>query len=82
MFSSIGFIGTGTMGAAVARAAVKGAQGAPVLLANRPRATAEAIRDIFGRKLFELDVGRICWPPWPRGWTPGAFRRWPAARIR
>ena len=25
MFSSIGFIGTGTMGAAVARAAVKGA---------------------------------------------------------
>ena len=34
MFSSIGFIGTGTMGAAVARAAVKGAQGAPVLLSQ------------------------------------------------
>ena len=27
MFSSIGFIGTGTMGAAVARAAVKGGPG-------------------------------------------------------
>ena len=43
MFSSIGFIGTGTMGTAVARAAVNGAQGAPVLLANRTRSKAEAV---------------------------------------
>lgn len=48
MFSSIGFIGTGTMGTAVARAAVKGAQGAPVLLANRTRSKAEAVARELG----------------------------------
>lgn len=50
MFSSIGFIGTGTMGAAVARAAVKGAQGAPVLLANRTRSKAEAVAVSWARR--------------------------------
>ena len=35
MFQSIGFIGTGHMGSALARAAAKGAAGAPVYLSNR-----------------------------------------------
>ena len=42
MFESIGFIGTGAMGSALARAAAKGAQGASILLANRTSAKAEA----------------------------------------
>ena len=44
MFQSIGFIGTGNMGSALARAADKGApQGATLYLANRSLAKAEAL---------------------------------------
>ena len=43
MFNTIGFIGTGTMGSAVARAAVKGAPEASILLSNRTPAKAEAL---------------------------------------
>ena len=57
MFSSIGFIGTGTMGAAVARAAVKGAQGAPVLLANRTRSKAEAVARELGAQTADNETG-------------------------
>ena len=61
MFSSIGFIGTGTMGAAVARAAVKGAQGAPVLLANRTRSKAEAVARELGAQTADNEtVAREC----------------------
>ena len=61
MFSSIGFIGTGTMGTAVARAAVKGAQGAPVLLANRTRAKAEAVAQELGVQTSDNEtVAREC----------------------
>ena len=48
MFQSIGFLGTGQMGGALARAAVKGAQGARVLLANRTPAKAQALADQLG----------------------------------
>ena len=61
MFSSIGFIGTGTMGAAVARAAVKGAQGAPVLLANRTRSKAEAVaHELDAQTADNETVAREC----------------------
>ena len=61
MFSSIGFIGTGTMGTAVARAAVKGAQGAPVLLANRTRSKAEAVARELGVQTADNEtVAREC----------------------
>ena len=44
MFHSIGFIGTGTMGSALARAAYKGApEGTTIYLANRTRAKSEAL---------------------------------------
>ena len=48
MFQSIGFIGTGNMGSALARAADKGApQGAALYLSNRSPAKAEALcRDL------------------------------------
>lgn len=46
MFHSIGFIGTGTMGSALARAAYKGApEGSTIYLANRRRAKAEALAE-------------------------------------
>jgi len=45
MFQSIGFIGTGHMGGALARAAVRGAAGAPIYLANR---TPEKARKLAG----------------------------------
>ena len=48
MFNTIGFIGTGTMGAAVARAVVKGAPGASILLSNRTPAKAEALAKDLG----------------------------------
>ena len=62
MFSSIGFIGTGTMGTAVARAAVNGAQGAPVLLANRTRSKAEAVTRELGVQTADNEtVARECY---------------------
>lgn len=43
MFRSIGFIGTGHMGSALARVAAKGAAGAPVYLANRTQEKARRL---------------------------------------
>ena len=43
-----GFIGAGSMGGALAQAAVKGAGGAAVLLANRTPAKAQALADQLG----------------------------------
>lgn len=61
MYTSIGFIGTGTMGSALARAAVKGAGGAPILLANRTAAKAEALaRDLGVRAADNQTVAREC----------------------
>lgn len=48
MYQSIGFIGTGNMGGALARAAVKGAAGTPVYLANRTPAKARQLADELG----------------------------------
>lgn len=53
MFSSVGFIGTGTMGSALARAAVKGAQGAPIFLANRSPKKARNL----AKELNEQSIG-------------------------
>lgn len=50
MFRSIGFIGTGHMGSALARVAAKGAAGAPVYLANRTQEKARRLAQ-------ELDCG-------------------------
>lgn len=43
MYQTIGFIGTGNMGSAVARAAAKSGQAERILLANRTAAKAEAL---------------------------------------
>ena len=61
MFNTIGFIGTGTMGAAVARAAVKGAPGASILLSNRTPAKAEALAKDLGCQASDNEtVARTC----------------------
>lgn len=61
MFHSIGFIGTGTMGSAVARAVVKGAPEARVLLANRTPAKAEALANELGAQAADNEtVARTC----------------------
>ena len=61
MFGSIGFIGTGTMGSAVALAAVKGAPEASILLANRTPAKAEALAQALGCQVSDNEtVARTC----------------------
>lgn len=61
MFNTIGFIGTGTMGAAVARAVVKGAPGASILLSNRTPAKAEALAKDLGCQASDNEtVARTC----------------------
>ena len=61
MFNTIGFIGTGTMGAAVARAVVKGAPGASILLSNRTPAKAEALAKGLGVQASDNEtVARTC----------------------
>ena len=45
MYHSVGFIGTGNMGSALARAAYKGkGENSPLVLANRTPAKAEALK--------------------------------------
>lgn len=53
MFQSIGFIGTGHMGSALARAAAKGAAGAPVYLSNRSPEKAEKLAVELNAKLSD-----------------------------
>ena len=61
MFNTIGFIGTGTMGSAVARAVVKGAPGASILLSNRTPAKAEALAKGLGVQASDNEtVARTC----------------------
>ena len=61
MFNTIGFIGTGTMGSAVARAAVKGAPEASILLSNRTPAKAEALAKDLGVHASDNEtVARTC----------------------
>ena len=61
MFNTIGFIGTGTMGSAVARAVVKGAPGASILLSNRTPAKAEALAKDLGCQASDNEtVARTC----------------------
>ena len=61
MFQSIGFIGTGQMGSALARAAARGAAGAPIYLANRSREKAERLaRELNARLADNPTVAREC----------------------
>ena len=61
MFNTIGFIGTGTMGSAVARAVVKGAPGTSILLSNRTPAKAEALAKGLGVQASDNEtVARTC----------------------
>ena len=61
MFQSIGFIGTGHMGSALARAAARGAAGAPVYLANRSPEKAEWLAAQLGARLSDNSaVARQC----------------------
>ena len=53
MFQSIGFIGTGHMGSALARAAAKGAAGAPLYLSNRSPEKAEKLAVELNAKLSD-----------------------------
>lgn len=63
MFQSIGFIGTGNMGAALARAADRGApEGAVLYLANRTGAKAQALAEQLtrGRASTNEEIARTC----------------------
>ena len=53
MFQSIGFIGTGHMGSALARAAAKGAAGAPLYLSNRSPEKAKKLAIELDAKLSD-----------------------------
>ena len=61
MFDPIGFIGTGTMGSAVARAVRKGAPEAELLLANRTPAKAEKLAAELGARSVDNETAaRSC----------------------
>lgn len=61
MFQSIGFIGTGHMGAALARAAAKGAGDAPIYLANRnPEKARRLAQELDCRETDNQTVARQC----------------------
>ena len=61
MFNSIGFIGTGTMGSALARAVRKGAPEAELLLANRTPAKAEKLAAELGARSVDNETAaRTC----------------------
>ena len=61
MFDTIGFIGTGTMGSALARAVRKGAPEASILLANRTPAKAEALAKDLGCQVADNETAaRTC----------------------
>ena len=61
MFNTVGVVGTGPMGAAVARAVVKGAPGASSLLSNRTPAKAEALaKDLECQASDNETVARTC----------------------
>ena len=61
MFHSIGFIGTGHMGAALARGAAKGAAGAPIYLSNRtPEKARKLARELDCKAVDNLAVFRQC----------------------
>lgn len=63
MYRSIGFIGTGNMGSALARAAYKGkGESAPLVLSNRTSAKAEALRaQLPGAKVStNEDIAAAC----------------------
>ena len=91
MFNTIGFIGTGTMGSAVARAAVKGAPEASILLSNRTPAKAEALAKDLGVQASDNEtVARTCsliflgvkpqmmaGMLWPPGATASCWPPWP-----
>ena len=61
MFDSIGFIGTGTMGSALARAVAKGAPQASLFLSNRTPAKAEALaRELGAQATDNGAIARTC----------------------
>lgn len=61
MFHSIGFIGTGHMGGALARAAAKGAGGNPIYLANRsPEKAKKLARELDCKVADNHTVARHC----------------------
>ena len=63
MYHSVGFIGTGNMGSALARAAYKGkGENSPLVLANRTPAKAEALKaQLPGSKVStNEDIAATC----------------------
>ena len=67
MYQTIGFIGTGNMGSAVARAAAKSGLAETILLSNRTPAKAEALAaELPGAVLStNEEIARSwCWTPW------------------
>ena len=60
MYRSVGFIGTGNMGSALARAAYKGkGEGVPLVLANRTPAKAEALAEELGKDVKAIRIHSI-----------------------
>ncbi|MGI5962373.1 MAG: pyrroline-5-carboxylate reductase [Lawsonibacter sp.] len=61
MFQSIGFIGTGHMGGALARGAAKGAAGSPIYLANRsPEKAQKLARELDCKAVDNLTIFQQC----------------------
>ena len=77
MMETIGFLGCGNMGGAIARAVCKAADPKKVYLANRTTAKAQALAK-------ELGCARAvsCCAAWPPDCPLPAFRRWRARTSR
>ena len=59
MTATVGFIGTGNMGAALARAVCKTVPPQQVLLANRTPAKAEALAEELGKDVKAIRIHSI-----------------------
>ena len=78
MMDTIGFLGCGNMGGAIARAVCKAVDPKKVFLANRTAAKAQALAKELGCKTAtNAEVAVLCCAAWRRAFRSPAFRRWP-----
>ena len=80
MMDTIGFLGCGNMGGAIARAVCKAVDPKKVFLANRTAAKAQALAKELGCKTAtnaEVAPAVLCCAAWQRAFRSPVFRRWP-----
>ena len=87
MMDTIGFLGCGNMGGAIARAVCKAVDPKKVFLANRTAAKAQALAKELGCKTAtnaevagDCDLSApavLCCAAWQRAFRLPVFRRWP-----